>query len=192
MIAIPSHSPVAATLALLSSFAVAACCAGAKPATAPATTPPAATASAPSAPSAPSDAAAGAPPAGASAGSEAPNLIGNPTGAVLPKDAKPMEATVEIKNTVRWSTASEVENFGYDVYRGDSEEGPFVRLTPKPIPGAGTSDEPHKYSYVDKDIDPTKEYWYYVESVSYSGVRERFTPVQKAKAKQPKPEGQQQ
>jgi hypothetical protein len=182
MIAIPPHSPVAATLVLISTLTVAACSAGAKPAAAP---PPAATAAAPSAPS---DAAAGAPPAGSSAGSQAPNLIGNPTGAVLPKDAKPMEATVEIKNTIRWSTASEVENFGYDVYRGDSEEGPFVRLTPKPIPGAGTSDEPHKYSYVDKDIDPTKEYWYYVESVSYSGVRERFTPIQKAKAKQPKPE----
>ncbi len=99
-----------------------------------------------------------------------------------------MEATIDIKNTIRWATASEVENFGYDVYRGESEEGPFVRLTAKPVAGAGTSDEPHKYAYVDRDIDPTKDYWYYVESISYSGVRERFTPVQKAKAKQPKAE----
>ncbi len=180
MIAIPPHSPVAATLALLSAFAItAACSTGVKPVPAPAASAPAATTS---------QGDAGAPPAASAAGAENSNLIGNPTGAVLPKDAKPMEATVEIKNTVRWATASEVENFGYDVYRGDAEEGPFVRLTAKPIPGAGTSDEPHKYAYVDKDIDPTKDYWYYVESVSYSGVRERFTPVQKAKAKQPKPE----
>ncbi|MEL7059445.1 MAG: hypothetical protein AAGN46_05395, partial [Acidobacteriota bacterium] len=27
-------------------------------------------------------------------------------------------------NRIKWSTASEVENFGYDIYRGDSEEGP--------------------------------------------------------------------
>ncbi|HXU34086.1 MAG TPA: hypothetical protein VN851_26230 [Thermoanaerobaculia bacterium] len=177
MIAIPPHSPIAASLVLFSTLTIAACSAGAKPADAPASQP---------APSATSEGAAGAPPAQSAPGAENSNLIGNPTGAVLPKDAKPMEATVEIKNTIRWSTASEVENFGYDVYRGDAEEGPFVRLTAKPIPGAGTSDEPHKYSYVDKDIDPTKDYWYYVESVSYAGVRERFTPVQKAKAKQPK------
>ena len=183
MIAISPHSPIAATLVLLSTLTVAACSAGAKPAAAPAPqAEPAASASAPS------EGAAGAPPSSPASGAEGSNLIGNPTGAVLPKDAKPMEATVEIKNTIRWSTASEVENFGYDVYRGEAEEGPFVRLTAKPIPGAGTSDEPHKYAYVDKDIDPTKDYWYYVESVSYSGVRERFTPVQKAKAKQPKPE----
>lgn len=179
MIAIP-HFPAAATLVLLSTLTVAACSAGAKPAPAPAQ------AGASSAEGG-SEGSAGAPPAVAP-GAENSNLIGNPTGAVLPKDAKPMEATVEIKNTIRWATASEVENFGYDVYRGEAEDGPFVRLTPKPIPGAGTSDEPHKYAYVDKDIDPTKDYWYYVESVSYAGVRERFTPVQKAKAKQPKPE----
>ena len=183
MIAIPPHSPVAATLVLISTLAVAACSAGAKPAAPAPQAEPAASAA--------SEGAAGAPPSSPAGDAGAPNLIGNPTGAVLPKDAKPMEATVEIKNTIRWSTASEVENFGYDVYRGETEEGPFVRLTAKPIPGAGTSDEPHKYAYVDKDIDPTKDYWYYVESVSFSGVRERFTPVQKAKAKQPKPDAPQ-
>lgn len=180
MIAIPSLSPAAATLALISALAIAGCSAGAKPAAQAA---PAATSAKPAHPAITeeSQGAAGAPPT-----AEAPS--GTPAAAMVPKDAKPMEPTVDIKNTIRWSTASEVENFGYDVYRGEAEEGPFVRLTAKPIPGAGTSDEPHKYSYVDKDIDPTKDYWYYVESVSYSGVRERFTPVQKAKAKQPKPQ----
>ncbi len=174
MTSIPPLSPTLAAIALLSTLAVGACSTGPKPASEPA-------ASAPS-PSA-SEGAAGSPPMAGE-----PNLTGSPTAADLPKDAKPMEATVDLKNTIRWATASEVENFGYDVYRGEGEEGPFVRLTAKPIPGAGTSDEPHKYSYVDKDIDPTKEYWYYVESISFSGVRERFTPVQKAKAKQPKEE----
>lgn len=182
MTATPQSSPAA--LALISALALAGCSAcsssAAKPADASASAP---AAEAPASPAAPADSegAAGAPPT-------APAPSGTPEMAAVPKDAKPMEATVEIKNTIRWSTASEVENFGYDVYRGEAEDGPFVRLTAQPIPGAGTSDEPHKYSYVDKDIDPTKDYWYYVESVSYSGVRERFTPVQKAKAKQPKPQ----
>lgn len=88
-----------------------------------------------------------------------------------------------VANTPKWSTASELENFGFDVYRGDSEEGPFERLTQTPIQGAGTSDEPHSYSYRDDTIDPCREYWYYVESISTSGTREKFTPTFRAPAK---------
>ena len=90
-----------------------------------------------------------------------------------------------LANTLKWSTASEVENFGYDVYRADKEDGPWVRINAKPIPGAGTLDEPSYYQYVDTDIDPTRGYFYYVESISLKGVREKFTPVIKAKPKRP-------
>ncbi len=86
-------------------------------------------------------------------------------------------------NTLRWSTASEVDNFGFDVYRGDAKEGPFTRLTKTPISGAGTSDVPHKYSYEDETIEEGKAYWYFVESISMDGSREPFTPVVEVKAK---------
>ena len=90
-----------------------------------------------------------------------------------------------ISNTLRWRTASEVDNFGFDVYRGDDEEGPFDRLTAEPIPGAGTTDEPQTYSFDDPTIAPGTVYWYYVESISMSGVREQFTPVFASKPKWP-------
>ena len=106
--------------------------------------------------------------------SAAPSPAGSPSPAPL-------------ANTLKWSTASEVENFGYDVYRADKEDGPFVRINAKPIPGAGTLDEPSFYQYVDTDIDPTKGYFYYVESISLKGVREKFTPVIKAAPKRPLP-----
>lgn len=95
----------------------------------------------------------------------------------------PTAPAAPYKNTIRWTTASEVDSFGFDVFRGESEDGPFVRLNPKPIPGAGTSDESHSYAWVDETIDPAKEYFYYVESISIDGVREKFTPVNRAKAK---------
>ncbi len=88
-----------------------------------------------------------------------------------------------LSNTIKWSTASEVENFGYDVFRGDKEEGPFTRLNAKNIAGAGTVDEPRAYEYVDATIEAGKTYWYYVESISLAGVREKFTPVFQSKAK---------
>lgn len=97
--------------------------------------------------------------------------------------AEPAPPADELKNTIRWATASEINNFGYDVYRGDTEEGPFVRLTPSPILGAGTTDETQRYEFVDKNIEPGRDYFYYVESISIDGERERFTPVSKVPAK---------
>ncbi|MBS0557731.1 MAG: hypothetical protein JSR27_10005 [Proteobacteria bacterium] len=88
-----------------------------------------------------------------------------------------------VKNTANWTTASEEENFGYDVYRGASEKGPFVKLTKTPILGHGTTPETHSYSFADDDIDPCKDYWYYVESIGTDGTREKFTPVFHAPAK---------
>ena len=81
------------------------------------------------------------------------------------------------------ATASEESNFGFDVYRGDSEDGPFTKLTEDPIIGAGTTDEPSYYQFADDTIDPCKAYWYYVESISNSGVREKFTPTFRARPK---------
>jgi hypothetical protein len=88
-----------------------------------------------------------------------------------------------VGNTALWSTASEVNTFGYDVYRGDSEDGKFVRITKKPVLGNGTTSETNKYEFVDDTIDPCKEYWYYVEEITTSGERTKFTTVFKAKAK---------
>lgn len=88
-----------------------------------------------------------------------------------------------LTNTIKWATASEVDNFGFDVYRADSEDGPFKKLNASPIEGAGTTDSPSYYQYVDDTINPRKAYFYYVESISMDGVREHFTPVIKAKPK---------
>lgn len=88
-----------------------------------------------------------------------------------------------LANTPRWTTASEVDNFGYDVFRGDLEEGPFTKLNADPILGAGTTDETKNYEYRDDTIDPCREYWYYIESIDTKGGREKFTPVFKAGAK---------
>ena len=92
-------------------------------------------------------------------------------------------AAQRLSNTAHWTTASEEENFGYDVYRGNAEKGPFVKLTKQPILGNGTTEETHKYQFVDDTIDPCKDYWYYVESIATDGTREKFTPVFRAPAK---------
>ncbi|MBN8728298.1 MAG: hypothetical protein J0H15_11445 [Xanthomonadales bacterium] len=138
--------------------------------TAPEPAPQAAAPAAPSMEAAPAEA-----PAQAAAAKEIPEGACGDQSA-LPEDQR-------VANTARWTTASEQDNFGFDVYRGDSEKGPFTKLTKEPILGAGTSDETHKYEYRDESIDPCKAYWYYVEGISTNGTREKFTPTFRAAPK---------
>ncbi len=88
-----------------------------------------------------------------------------------------------VTNTARWTTASENDTFGYDVYRSDSENGKFVRITKKPVLGHGTTSETNTYEFVDDTIDPCKDYFYYVEEITTTGERSKFTSVFRAKAK---------
>jgi hypothetical protein len=98
-------------------------------------------------------------------------------------DQSKVPADQRVANTARWTTASEQDSFAFDVYRGDTEKGEFAKLTKDPIVGAGTSDETHKYEYRDDTIDPCKDYYYYVESISTKGAHEKFTPTFHASAK---------
>ncbi|MEM7482163.1 MAG: hypothetical protein AAF481_13385 [Acidobacteriota bacterium] len=86
-------------------------------------------------------------------------------------------------NRIAWRTASEVDNFGYDIYRAESPDGPFERITEQPLEGAGTTDLPSSYEYFDETIEYGKEYFYYVESISMNGERQPFTPVSRAAPK---------
>ena len=89
----------------------------------------------------------------------------------------------ELKNTLKWTTASEVENFGFDIFRSTSEDGTFECMTLEPLAGAGTVDEPQSYVWHDTTIEPGVDYYYYIESISLAGVRERFSPIIKSPAK---------
>lgn len=82
-----------------------------------------------------------------------------------------------LRITLRWTTASELDNYGFFVMRSDVEEGPFKPLHPKAIAGAGNSEMPHHYSYDDTAVEMGRTYFYYVESISTRGEREKFTPV---------------
>lgn len=107
------------------------------------------------------------------------------TGCASTEGDSPEPADEPLVNTLKWTTASEVDNFGFDIYRSLDKDGPFDRITDDPLPGAGTIDEPQKYVLVDAEIDPTKDYYYYIESISLGGVREKFSPVIRSPAKRP-------
>jgi len=102
--------------------------------------------------------------------------------------AAPTPSPPPYTNTVRWRT-NELSNAGYDVYRAEAESGPFVKINAERIPGAGKRTAlTQEFEYVDADIDPGKDYWYYVEAIPLMGEPIRFTPIRRAPAKAPRPE----
>jgi hypothetical protein len=107
-----------------------------------------------------------------------------PPGPAAPPDSAD-SAEPALSNTIRWSTASESDNFGFDVYRAVDPEGPFERITADPLLGGGTTNVVRQYRFVDESVQAGQVYFYYVESISLSGERKRFTPVMRAGPKYP-------
>ena len=89
----------------------------------------------------------------------------------------PAAAPAPLKLTLKWTTASEVDNAGFYVFRGDTKEGPFKLLNETMLPGAGNAETPSKYVFDDKDVEQGRTYYYYLESISLQGVKEKFSPV---------------
>ena len=108
-----------------------------------------------------------------------------PAAGPSPVPAASVQASAEAPhNTLTWKT-DDVSNFGYDIYRAESEAGPFVKVNAAPVPGTLKPGKVQTFQYEDRAIDPRKDYWYYVECITLQGERLRFTPTLKAPAKIP-------
>ncbi|MCF7794546.1 MAG: lamin tail domain-containing protein [Candidatus Cloacimonetes bacterium] len=81
-----------------------------------------------------------------------------------------------------WTTESELENMGWNIYRSEEETGMdnnnYLLLNGDMIPGMGTTSIPTDYSFIDDHpITTAGTYWYWLQSVSYSGELEMFGPI---------------
>jgi hypothetical protein len=72
---------------------------------------------------------------------------------------------------VEWSTASELNTAGFNLYRAEQADGPFEQVNETLIPG---SDDPltgGEYEFVDMAVTPGTNYYYQLEEVETSGGR---------------------
>ena len=86
--------------------------------------------------------------------------------------------------TLCWTTQSETSNAGWNIYRGETsealsnEEAYLLNLSLGLIPGAGSTSEPTDYSFEDFfPIYAGNTYFYWLESVDYSGESEMYGPI---------------
>ncbi len=85
--------------------------------------------------------------------------------------------TAKGKVIITWATESEEDNYGFNIYRGKTKDGPFVKINKEIIQGAGTANDRREYIYADQPLEIGDTYYYYIESVSFAGQKEAFTPV---------------
>jgi hypothetical protein len=78
---------------------------------------------------------------------------------------------------LQWETASELDNLGFHLYRANTVEGPYQRLTASPIPGLGSSPAGARYRYVDSAVSNGTTYLYELEDIETTGRTERHGPV---------------
>ena len=78
---------------------------------------------------------------------------------------------------VQWTTATELNTAGYNLYRGSSPDGPFIKINAQLIPAKNDAMVGGKYEYQDTNLTPGKKYYYQLEDVELSGATARHGPI---------------
>ncbi|MBN1542820.1 DUF11 domain-containing protein [candidate division KSB1 bacterium] len=104
-----------------------------------------------------------------------PNLDNNSAAAqvhvLVPIQLSSFSASWEQNAVIlHWTTESETENMGFDLYRAETAEGEYIRLNDRMISGAGNSQVSQSYSYLDnKELVAGKTYFYKLADISFNG-----------------------
>lgn len=73
------------------------------------------------------------------------------------------------KVVIDWTTSSEMDHAGWNIYQSDGKGGKYVKLNDKLIPGSGDDTTSQHYQYVDESVVFGKRYSYYLESIDLTG-----------------------
>jgi hypothetical protein len=78
---------------------------------------------------------------------------------------------------LEWSTESETDNAGFNIYRSESENGQYTKINDTLIPAQGSSTQGASYEFTDKDVQNRKTYYYKLEDIDLNGTSTMHGPV---------------
>ncbi len=78
---------------------------------------------------------------------------------------------------IQWTTESELDIVGFNLYRADSVDGEFVKINKGIIPPATDPMLGGEHQYIDADVHWLRTYYYSLESVDRTGVSDRSGPI---------------
>jgi hypothetical protein len=78
---------------------------------------------------------------------------------------------------VEWTTASELDTAGFNLYRGDTADGPFMQVNDYLIPSAADPLVGGSYVFTDTHVVAGQTYYYQLEDVETDGTTTRHGPI---------------
>ena len=104
-----------------------------------------------------------------------PRDLGTPgyrRGIALPVELSQFSAKfVKDEVVISWTTESELNNAGFNIFRSTSRTKNFRLINAELIGGAGTTGQRNTYQFIDKTAKPDVAYYYRLEDVDLSGTR---------------------
>ena len=70
---------------------------------------------------------------------------------------------------LEWTTASEIDNAGFNIYRAESEDGEYIKINDELIAAQGSSTEGADYEFIDSGLKNRKTYYYQLEDMDFNG-----------------------
>jgi len=87
-------------------------------------------------------------------------------------------ATAQASRVIlQWTTESEIDNVGFNIYRAESEDGVYVKINRYLIPAQGSATQGSSYSIIDKDVKNRKTYYYKLEDIDLNSKSTFHEPV---------------
>jgi hypothetical protein len=81
------------------------------------------------------------------------------------------------KVALEWTTESEINNAGFNLYRSDSEGGEYAKINGSLISAKGSPTQGVSYEFVDTNVQNRKTYFYKLEDIDLSGKSTMHGPV---------------
>ena len=88
-------------------------------------------------------------------------------------DATPKSKSINLY----WTTESETDNAGFNLYRAATEDGNYIKINDSLIPAQGTSTQGASYEFIDNNVQNRKTYWYKLEDIDLNGISTMHGPV---------------
>jgi len=78
---------------------------------------------------------------------------------------------------LKWTTESEIDNAGFNIYRAESADGQYVKINPSLIQAEASSTSGATYKYVDDRVRNRTTYYYKLEDIDIYGMSTTHGPV---------------
>jgi len=95
----------------------------------------------------------------------------------LPLAQPPVSTPVPGPVIVEWTTESEVNQAGFNIYRSENPGGPYVKLNDSLIPASPDPVTGGEYSFTDTTAEAGVTYYYQLEDVELDGKTTMHGPI---------------